>query len=143
MAPAAPRLLVLRSGHTHPDVIARYGDFDRWFLARLGDLGTDLDIGELVLKRAKLAYETGCDGVISSGLEVANLRAHVDPRLLVVTPGIRPSKSNASGDQKRIVTVEEAIQNGADYIVVGRPIRDADSPREAAESIQGTIAAAH
>ena len=107
----------------------------------LGDLGFDCDVGELVLARARLAFETGCDGVISSGLEVPELRQHVDPSLLVVTPGIRPVDNKSSGDQKRVVSVEQAIRNGADYIVVGRPIRDAENPRAAAESIQATIAA--
>jgi orotidine-5'-phosphate decarboxylase len=107
----------------------------------LGDLGFDCDVGELVLSRARLAFETGCDGVISSGLEVPELREHVDARLLVVTPGIRPVDNKPTGDQKRVVSVEQAFRNGADYIVVGRPIRDAESPRAAAESIQATIAA--
>ncbi len=107
----------------------------------LGDLGLDCDVGELVLSRAKLAFETGCDGVISSGLEVPELRKHVDPSLLVVTPGIRPVDNQSSGDQKRVVSVEQAFRNGADYIVVGRPIRDAENPHAAAESIQATIAA--
>ena len=107
----------------------------------LGDLGLDCDVGELVLSRAKLAFETGCDGVISSGLEAPELRKHVDPSLLVVTPGIRPVDNKSSGDQKRVVSVEQAFRNGADYIVVGRPIRDAENPRAAAEAIQATIAA--
>ncbi len=106
----------------------------------LGDLGLDCDVGELVLARARLAFETGCDGVISSGLEVPELRKHVDPSLLVVTPGIRPV-DESTGDQKRVVSVEQAFRSGADYIVVGRPIRDAENPRAAAESIQATIAA--
>ena len=105
----------------------------------LGDLGLDCDVGELVLSRAKLAFETGCDGVISSGLEVPKLRKQVDPSLLVVTPGIRPIDNKSTGDQKRVVSVEQAFRNGADYIVVGRPIRDAENPRAAAESIQATI----
>lgn len=107
----------------------------------LGDLGFDCDVGELVLARAKLALETGCDGVISSGLEVPKLREHVDARLRVVTPGIRPADNQPTGDQKRVVSVKQAFRNGADHIVVGRPIRDADSPRAAAEAIQATIAA--
>ena len=107
----------------------------------LDDLGFDCDIGELVLSRARRALEAGCDGVISSGLELPRLREHVDQKLLVVTPGIRPVDNKPAGDQKRVVTVETAFGNGADYIVVGRPIRDADSPREAAEAIQATIAA--
>ncbi len=107
----------------------------------LGDLGLDCDVGELVLSRARLAFETGCDGVISSGLEVPKLREHINARLLVVTPGIRPVDNQPTGDQKRVVSVEQAFRNGADYIVVGRPIRDAESPRAAAESIQATITA--
>ena len=106
----------------------------------LDDLGFDCDISALVLSRAKRALEAGCDGVISSGLEVPKLREFVDEKLLVVTPGIRPVDNKPAGDQKRVVTVETAFSNGADHIVVGRPIRDADSPREAAESIQASIA---
>ena len=107
----------------------------------LDDLGFDCDIESLVLSRARRAFEAGCDGVISSGLEVPKLRAEVDNRLLVVSPGIRPVDNKPSGDQKRVVTVETAFENGADYIVVGRPIRDAKSPRAAAEGIQASIAA--
>ena len=105
----------------------------------LDDLGFDCDVDALVLSRARRAFEAGCDGVISSGLEVAGLRAHLDSRLLVVTPGIRPVENKPGGDQKRVVSVPDAFANGADYIVVGRPIRDAASPRAAAESIQSTI----
>ena len=68
------------------------------------------------------------------------LRAGVDDRLIVVTPGIRPVENRPTDDQKRVVGVAEAFANGADYIVVGRPIRDAADPRIAAESIQATIA---
>jgi orotidine-5'-phosphate decarboxylase len=107
----------------------------------LDDLGFACDIESLVLSRARRAFEAGCDGVISSGLEVPKLRAEVDNRLLVVSPGIRPVDNKPSGDQKRVVTVETAFENGADYIVVGRPIRDAKSPRAAAEGIQASIAA--
>ena len=106
----------------------------------LDDLGFDCDVGDLVLSRARRALESGCDGVISSGLEVPKLREFVDEKLLVVTPGIRPVDNRPAGDQKRVVTVATAFANGADYIVVGRPIRDADSPRAAAESIQAAIA---
>jgi orotidine-5'-phosphate decarboxylase len=107
----------------------------------LDDLGFDCDVGELVLSRARRALQAGCDGVISSGLEVPRLRKFVDEKLVVVTPGIRPVDNKPAGDQKRVVTVETAFANGADYIVVGRPIRDAASPREAAESIQASIEA--
>ncbi|MDJ0938397.1 MAG: orotidine-5'-phosphate decarboxylase [Woeseiaceae bacterium] len=106
----------------------------------LDDLGFDCDIDELVLSRARQALEAGCDGVISSGLEIPKLREFVDEQLLVVSPGIRPVDNKPVGDQKRVVTVETAFSNGADHIVVGRPIRDAASPRAAAEAIQATIA---
>ncbi|MEJ2604373.1 MAG: orotidine-5'-phosphate decarboxylase [Gammaproteobacteria bacterium] len=106
----------------------------------LDDLGFSCDVEDLVLSRARRAFEAGCDGVISSGLEVPRLRRHVDGRLLVVTPGIRPVDNRPADDQKRVVSVEQAFANGADHIVVGRPIRDADSPRAAAEAIQTTIA---
>lgn len=106
----------------------------------LDDLGFACDVDELVLSRARRAFEAGCDGVISSGLEVPRLREHVDHRLLVVTPGIRPVENRPSDDQKRVVSVEQAFAGGADHIVVGRPIRDAASPRAAAEAIQTTIA---
>jgi orotidine-5'-phosphate decarboxylase len=107
----------------------------------LDDLGFDCDLESLVLSRARRALESGCDGVISSGLEVPKLRQHVDNKLLVVSPGIRPVDNKPMGDQKRVVTVETAFANGADYIVVGRPIRDAESPRAAAEAMQASIAA--
>jgi len=107
----------------------------------LDDLGFDCDVEDLVISRARRALEAGCDGVISSGLEVPKLREHIDSRLLVVTPGIRPVDNKEAGDQKRVVTVETAFANGADYIVIGRPIRDAASPAAAADAIQETIAA--
>ena len=106
----------------------------------LDDLGFACDVDELVLSRARRALEAGCDGVVSSGLEAPKLRAAIDPRLLVVTPGIRPVENRPTDDQKRVVTVDQAFHNGADYIVVGRPIRDAADPRAAAEAIQRTIA---
>ena len=108
----------------------------------LDDLGFACDVSALVLSRARRALEAGCDGVISSGLEAPLLRQHIDGRLLVITPGIRPVDNRPEDDQKRIVTVDQAFANGADYIVVGRPIRDAASPRAAAEAIQHTIAEA-
>lgn len=106
----------------------------------LDDLGFDCNVGDLVLSRAKQCLESGCDGVISSGLEVPALREYVDEKLLVVSPGIRPVDNKPVGDQKRVVTVETAFQNGCDYIVVGRPIRDAENPRAAAETMQASIA---
>ena len=106
----------------------------------LDDLGFDCDVGALVLSRARQALESGCDGVISSGLEVPKLREFIDEKLLVISPGIRPVDNKPVGDQKRVVTIETAFSNGADHIVVGRPIRDAESPRAAAEAMQAAIA---
>lgn len=106
----------------------------------LDDLGFACDVEALVLSRARRALEAGCDGVISSGLEAPRLREHIDHRLLVVTPGIRPVDNRGGDDQKRVVDVRQAFANGADHIVVGRPIRTAASPRAAAEAIQATIA---
>lgn len=105
----------------------------------LDDLGFQCDARALVLSRAKAALAAGCDGVVSSGLEAPDLRAEIDHSLLVVCPGIRPV-SNSGDDQKRTVDVRQAFENGADYIVVGRPIRGAADPRAAAAGIQATIA---
>ena len=93
---------------------------------------------DLVILRARGAMECGCDGVIVSGLEVAGIKQKFGAKLLAVTPGIRPAGGEA-GDQKRVVDVAQAFKNGADYIVVGRPIRDAKNPAEAAAAIQTTI----
>lgn len=109
--------------------------------ADLNALGFACDVEELVLSRAKRALAVGCDGVISSGLEASRLRADLGDNLLIVTPGIRPVDNDVIDDQKRIVTVERAFQNGADYIVVGRPIKNAPDRRAAAEDIQSRIAA--
>ena len=106
----------------------------------LEQLGFACDPRTLVLSRARRALEIGCDGVISSGLEAPDIRAELGERLLVVTPGIRPVENRPADDQKRIVDVAQALRNGADYIVVGRPIRDAADPRATAEGIQATIA---
>ena len=105
----------------------------------LKDLGFECDVESLVLSRARRALEAGCDGVISSGLEVPKLRSSIDHQLIVVSPGIRPVENRPADDQKRVVTVPEAFLNGADYIVVGRPIRDARDPRQEALKIQSQI----
>ncbi len=107
----------------------------------LDDLGFQCDVKGLVLSRAKRALQIGCDGIVSSGLEVAMIREQLGDKLLVITPGIRPVDNREDDDQKRAVTVESAIRNGADYIVVGRPIRDAADRKAMAETIQAQIAA--
>jgi len=111
----------------------------------LDDLGFQCDARTLVLSRARRALEVGCDGVVSSGLEVPALRETVDHALITVCPGIRPilnDEAPPEDDQQRVVTPGRAIASGADYLVVGRPIRDAADPRAAAETIQQQIAEA-
>nr|WP_301288454.1 orotidine-5'-phosphate decarboxylase [Natronospira proteinivora] len=125
-----------RSGHLKVLAVTALTSLDR---GDLEDMGFDCDVEELVLSRARRALEAGCDGVVASGMEVARMREAVDERLLVITPGIRPVDNRGGDDQKRVVTVEEAFNNGADYIVVGRPIRKADDPRVAAQAIQDSI----
>ena len=105
----------------------------------LDDLGFDCDVEKLVVSRARRALALGCDGVISSGLEVSVLRKEIDNKLLVISPGIRPVENRQEDDQKRVVTVSQAFLNGTDYIVVGRPIRDALDRRESAERVQRQI----
>jgi orotidine-5'-phosphate decarboxylase len=106
----------------------------------LDDLGFQCDIKQLVLSRAKRALAIGCDGIVSSGLEVAMIRKELEHRLLVITPGVRPVENRVEDDQKRVVSVAQAFQNGADYIVVGRPIRDAENRKTMADKIQQQIA---
>ncbi|HMX15659.1 MAG TPA: orotidine-5'-phosphate decarboxylase [Rhodocyclaceae bacterium] len=106
----------------------------------LDDLGFACDVEKLVLSRARRALETGVDGIVSSGLEAPMIRRELGGKLLVVTPGIRPVENRPADDQKRTVDVAQAFRNGADYIVVGRPIRQAPDPRAAAMAVQGTIA---
>jgi orotidine-5'-phosphate decarboxylase len=108
----------------------------------LRQMGIGMDVKELVLQRAEQARIAGCDGVIASGLEAAALRATLGDDMLIISPGIRPAQNSSADDQKRIVTPSQAFANGADYIVVGRPIRNAANPRETAESMQAEIAAA-
>lgn len=103
----------------------------------LDDLGFKCDVKELVLSRAKRALQIGCDGVISSGLEAAQLRNELGNNFLIVTPGIRPVDNK--DDQKRIVNVKTAFENGADYIVVGRPILQDKNPAQKAETFQKEI----
>ncbi|MRR49506.1 MAG: orotidine-5'-phosphate decarboxylase [Rhodocyclaceae bacterium] len=106
----------------------------------LDDLGFACDVDKLVLSRARRALETGVDGIVSSGLEAPMIRRELGERLLVVTPGIRPVENKPADDQKRTVDVAQAFRNGADYIVVGRPIRQAPDPVAAALAVQRTIA---
>ncbi len=105
------------------------------------DLGFPCNVSDLVRSRAKRALAIGCDGVISSGIEAPMLRQQFGSQFLVVTPGIRPVENNLDPhNQKRTVDIEQAFLNGADYIVVGTPIRKASDPKAKAEECQGRIA---
>lgn len=97
----------------------------------LQDLGLNCSLNEMVIYRAQKAVEYGCNGLIASGRELAFLRASMGDDLLLVTPGIRPAGSGHD-EHKRAVTPAEAIQAGADYLVVGRPILQAPDPSKAA-----------
>ncbi|MGH9027655.1 MAG: orotidine-5'-phosphate decarboxylase [Acidimicrobiia bacterium] len=108
----------------------------------LADVGFGGSLSELVLDRARLAAETGCDGVIASPQEARRIRDELGDQLIIVTPGIRPATDRHADDQKRVATAAEAIAAGADHIVVGRPIRSAPDPRAAAVILQGEIATA-
>jgi orotidine-5'-phosphate decarboxylase len=100
---------------------------------------TDVTVSDLVLSRTKRALELGCDGVVASGQEAGLIREQQGDDALIVAPGIRPPEAHARDDQQRTVDVEEAFDNGADYIVVGRPIRLAPNPKAKADEIQGRI----
>ena len=108
----------------------------------LREMGIGMEVESLVLQRARVAVAAGADGLIASGLEAAALRAELGPGPRIVTPGVRPAGANTTDDQKRIVTPARALESGADYLVIGRPIRSAPSPRQAAEAVQAEIAAA-
>lgn len=105
----------------------------------LNDFGFQVSVEDLVLSRARRALEVGCDGVISSGLEAPRLREELGERFLIVAPGIRPVYNDFADDHKRPTTPEDAFLSGADYIVMGRPIKFAPDPRAAAEKVQETI----
>ena len=115
-------------------------------LTSIGDediiaMGYEGSIEDLVLYRARRALKIGCDGIISSGIEVPKLRDELGDNFLIVTPGIRPDDNTEipGDDQRRIVTAQNAIINGADYVVVGRPISTAKDPIAVVKSMQHEI----
>jgi orotidine-5'-phosphate decarboxylase len=105
------------------------------------EMGYPCNVEELVLARAKKALDAGIDGVIASAHEAAQIRNATGGKLLVVAPGIRP-KNSAADDQKRVATPGAAIRDGADYLVVGRPITKAPDPKQAVRAIVTEMAAA-
>ncbi len=100
----------------------------------LREMGIQRTVQDLVTARAQLAWEVGCDGVIASGEEPAAIRQKVGPKFLIVTPGVRPAGKGVD-DHARPTTPTKALAAGADYLVVGRPIRDAADPAAAATAI--------
>jgi len=113
-------------------------------LKRLGYAREYADnVSALVLLKARMAREAGCHGVVCSGLEVEAVRNEIGSNMVAVTPGIRPAWTVVDqDDQKRIVTPADAIRNGSDYLVIGRPIRDAKDPQDAAKRVADEIASA-
>lgn len=107
----------------------------------LREQGSALEPADLVLRRARLAFDAGFDGVIASGQEAARIRAATGPDFLIVTPGIRLT-GGTTDDQERVMTPDHAIVAGANHLVVGRPITQADDPRLAAETFLAHIAEA-
>jgi len=105
----------------------------------LRDLGFRCDVKELVISRAKRALGIGCDGVVASGLELQAIRENLGEKLIVVVPGVRPVSNTTIDDQKRIITPKEAFLQGADHIVMGRPILKAENPEKVVENLLGEI----
>ncbi len=119
-------------------VLTSFGEND---MRAMGMTGS---IRDLVLLRSRKALEIGCDGVVSSPLEAPALRDELGNNFLIVTPGIRPGANIDTGedDQKRIATAREAIINGADYVVIGRPIRNSKDPLALVRQLQEEISSA-
>jgi orotidine-5'-phosphate decarboxylase len=113
-------------------VLTSYDDAD------LAAAGYEMNVSELAAARAAQARDTGVDGLVCSAEEAATLRTIAGPPMVLVTPGIRPAGSVA-GDQKRIMTPARAIEAGADYLVVGRPVLEASDPKAAADAIVAEI----
>jgi orotidine-5'-phosphate decarboxylase len=113
-------------------VLTSYDDAD------LAAAGYDMGVAELAAARARQARDSSIDGLVCSAEEAPRLRDIAGPGMVLVTPGIRPAGS-ASGDQKRVMTPARAIEAGADYLVVGRPIVAAADPKAAAEAIVAEI----
>ena len=107
-------------------------------------VGVAHEVEDQVVRLARLARKAGMDGVVASPLEIARIRRECGRGFLIVTPGVRPSRrdggASSGDDQKRIMTPEEAMRLGADYLVLGRPIRDARDPRAAVQEVVAEMA---
>ena len=107
--------------------------------AELSEIGINNELKDQVVQLAKLAYQSGLDGVVCSAEEAKLLRNSMPADFILVTPGIR-REQDAAGDQKRVITPSQAIRNGSDYLVVGRPITQAASPSAALAAFNSEIA---
>lgn len=107
--------------------------------AQLADVVSGVTPEQQVLKLAKLTQRAGLDGIVCSAKEATALREYMDDDFLLVTPGIRPA-GTAAGDQKRVMTPEDAIRHGVSYLVMGRPITQADSPLDVLTSVNESLA---
>ncbi|MDD5759891.1 MAG: orotidine-5'-phosphate decarboxylase [Desulfobulbaceae bacterium] len=107
------------------------------------EMGFTKTVNDLVMIRARKALALGCDGIVSSPLEANSIRAEAGKNFLIVTPGIRPgiNKDIEKDDQKRIATAKQAILNGADHVVIGRPISTSPNPLLTIQTLQDEIAA--
>lgn len=115
-------------------VLTSLGDED------LAEIGFAHPADEQALRLAVLAKESGLDGVVCSPREASRIRAECGPNFKLITPGVRPAWA-ATNDQKRIMTPEQAVAEGADYLVIGRPITASDDPAAAAQKIVTALAA--
>lgn len=106
----------------------------------LREIGVDGEPREQVMRLARLAQRCSLDGVVCSAVEARDLRAALGSGFALVTPGIRPADAE-SGDQKRVVTPQQALQAGADYLVIGRPITRANNPSEQLQNIVESLKA--
>jgi len=98
------------------------------------ELGIERDLKEEVVHLAGLAKKAGLDGVVTSSYEIENIRQAFGKKFLLIVPGVRP-RGAEKNDQQRVMTPEEAIRRGADFLVLGRPVLRADNPREAVKKI--------
>lgn len=134
-APAVQRLVRDRGNSEVPRFLSVLflSSLDEKDLTRIHGRGAD-ELDAFLVERARTALEAGCDGVIASGESIRLMRKTFDERITIVSPGIRPAGASTD-DHKRLTTPGEAIRLGADYLVVGRPIRSASDPRQAARRI--------
>ncbi|GHF13212.1 orotidine 5'-phosphate decarboxylase [Kordiimonas sediminis] len=159
VAPLAPRILTIhtqggpemmrRAAETAKEEAAKNGVPTPWVVgvtiltsldqSDLQAIGVSDSVGDQVARLASLAAHSGLDGMVCSPKEISLARAVTNPSFKLIVPGIRPAGS-AAGDQKRVMTPQEAVTNGADVLVIGRPITEASDPVAAARAIADSLA---